>query len=337
MTSSAIVCLCGVPAAGKSSLARYLLARGPDKLRVALLAPAIRLWHICFDEVFLQLKRESGSEEFDPEVWHRARKRVLQAVETYFGGKVGASAFNSIARCAQVGDPDDACVDIVLLDDNMHYRSMRRAYYRVAREARLAFCSICLPVTIATAVSRDAQRAAPHHVGRATIEAMAEALQWPEPERFPWEGSAIHVESWEQHGTGVDDADEAPWEPAFWAQLCDALRSPVEAEATGGLEAAARAMLSAASAAQTAESVGHQLDIRLRRIITAHMKSADVLALPCAARALRAKAVSERKKETLMMCKQRLAADANGDGEGDVEAAVDELELQFASGLKFEP
>ena len=91
MASSAIVCLCGVPAAGKSSLARYLLARRPDKLRVALLVPAVRLWHICFDEVFLQLKRESGSEEFDPEVWHRARKRVLQAVETYFGDKVGAS------------------------------------------------------------------------------------------------------------------------------------------------------------------------------------------------------------------------------------------------------
>ena len=377
--TSALVCLCGLPAAGKSTLARHILVVGAGRLLSALGAPGVRLWHICFDDVFAALQREQGAADFDPELWHRARERALLTVNAYFLKRAGTTALEAVASCASAGNTDDAsCIDVLLIDDNMHYRSMRRAYYKVAREAQLAFCAICLPVAIEEAVARDARRQPPHHVGRVTIEVMAQALQWPEPERFPWEGVAIRLEEWSvgtqppmstaSAAPSVDEAAatangsdgrgevtalptpcppppsaptaaaatppapaaSAPWEASFWRELAEAIEEPVEAEATTGIEAAARAMLASASAAETAESVVHQFDLRLRKIVTAQMKSAEVLSLGGKERAAFAKLISERKKEALFSCKRQLALSE----EGESDAAVDTIEQQFAIALR---
>lgn len=298
-----------------------------------------------------------------------------------------------------------SCIDIVLIDDNMHYRSMRRAYYKVAREAQLAFCTICLPLPVVEAVARDARRSPPHHVGRATIEVMAEALQWPDPDRFPWEGTAIRLEHWQVSKPAADalstirgtvaeredggassqmlaaapstaqsldvlpppaplpalpsppPAPPAPlapaldtldasavaparseisisvWEIDFWEALASAVASPVEAEPTTGIEAAARAVLASASAAVTAESAVHQFDLRLRRHVTAQMKAHEGLALGPPQRAAFAKLVAERKKEALHTCKRRLAELAVAE-DADADTVMDGIEQQFAMGLR---
>ena len=183
-SSGALVLLCGLPAAGKSTLSQLLLDVGPERLRAPLRAAGIRVWHVCFDAILERLEKDAGSSEgFRPELWHAARELALRATREHFStGSTGSpSALESVARVASSGAPP--WTDVLVIDDNMHYRSMRRAFYRVAREARLAFCHVCLPVALADAVERDAARLPPQRVGRATIELMAETLQWPDPQR----------------------------------------------------------------------------------------------------------------------------------------------------------
>ena len=404
--AGAVVCLCGLPGAGKSTLARHVLAVGAERLRAALRVQGLRLWHLCFDDALAALQKEAGASDFDPELWHRARELALHAVHALFLFRSGTKALEAIARSSMAGNAEAAsCIDIVLLDDNMHYRSMRRAYYKVAREAQLAFCTICLPLPVVEAVARDARRSPPHHVGRATIEVMAEALQWPDPDRFPWEGTAIRLEHWQVSEPAADvlstirgtvteredggassqmlaaapstaqpldvlpppaplpalpsppPAPPAPlapaldtldasavaparseisisvWEIEFWEALASAVASPVEAEPTTGIEAAARAVLASASAAVTAESAVHQFDLRLRRHVTAQMKAHEGLALGPPQRTAFAKLVAERKKEALQTCKRRLAELAVAE-DADADRVMDAIEQQFAMGLR---
>jgi hypothetical protein len=390
--AGAVVCLCGLPGAGKSTLARHVLAVGAERLRAALRVQGLRLWHLCFDDALAALQKEAGASDFDPELWHRARELALHAVHALFLFRSGTKALEAIARSSMAGNAEAAsCIDIVLLDDNMHYRSMRRAYYKVAREAQLAFCTICLPLPVVEAVARDARRSPPHHVGRATIEVMAEALQWPDPDRFPWEGTAIRLEHWQVSEPAADvlstirgtvteredggassqmlaaapstaqpldvlppPAPLAPaldtldasavaparseisisvWEIDFWEALASAVASPVEAEPTTGIEAAARAVLASASAAVTAESAVHQFDLRLRRHVTAQMKAHEGLALGPPQRTAFAKLVAERKKEALQTCKRRLAELAVAE-DADADRVMDAIEQQFAMGLR---
>ena len=110
-----------------------------------------------------------------------------------------------------------------------------------------------------------------------------------------------------------------------------AMASPVEAEPTTGIEAAARAVLASASAAMTAESVIHQFDLRLRRHVAAQMKPSEGLALGPSQRTAFAKLVAERKKEALHTCKRRLAELAEG---ADADTVMDAIEQQFAMGLR---
>lgn len=401
--AGAVVCLCGLPGAGKSTLARHVLAVGAERLRAALRVQGLRLWHLCFDDALAALQKEAGASDFDPELWHRARELALHAVHALFLFRSGTKALEAIARSSMAGNAEAAsCIDIVLLDDNMHYRSMRRAYYKVAREAQLAFCTICLPLPVVEAVARDARRSPPHHVGRATIEVMAEALQWPDPDRFPWEGTAIRLEHWQVSEPAADvlstirgtvteredggassqmlaaapstaqpldvlpppaplpalpsppPAPPAPlapaldasavapalseisisvWEINFWEALASAVASPVGAEPTTGIEAAARAVLASASAAVTAESAVHQFDLRLRRHVTAQMKAHEGLALGPPQRTAFAKLVAERKKEALQTCKRRLAELAVAE-DADADRVMDAIEQQFAMGLR---
>lgn len=371
-----LVLLCGLPAAGKSTLARQLLSDGASELRKRLKLPGVRVWHLCFDDVLARLQAERGATGFDPELWHEARARALSATRAHLGeaaiaaraartqvpgssllmrtaagcregmgtaaagegvgaagtsegvgvgsssgGLIAASkdistagdgaiptssaarralaptALDGLAACSADGEPSASrgWFDVVLVDDNMHYRSMRRAYYRVAREARASVCTLCLPIDTASAVARDAERPEPHRVGQSTITMMAETLQWPEPEKHPWEQGSITLAP-----------PPAPLESdKLWDALAQAATRLVAVEPMTGAEAEARAALLAAAAAQTAESALHQLDLRLRKAITAHMRSGETQALPAAERAALGKLLSERKTAALQACKRR--------------------------------
>ena len=378
--AGAIVALCGLPAAGKTTLAQRMLSEGGlDTLRCALNLPAVRLWHLSFDAVQQALEAESGALAFDPELWRAARGRVLAATRSHFGGDHGAPPLRELAAstssaaaaaassgggggssssCRPAESAEVVAFDIVLLDDNLHYRSMRRAYYRIARDARLAMSVVCLPVDVEVAVERDARRVGAARVGAPTIRVMSDALQWPDPVRHPWEEGCVTADELQ---LGLDD-------DARYASLCSrlaaVLSAPVRAEPPTGEAAEVRASEAAASAALTAESVLHQLDLRLRRATAAAVRDAHEGSGAGAAtgprereaRAALGKLLAVRKREALTLAKRRLAAVAAGNeattaphaagtaaedaavaaelrAEAQAEA-VDQIEIEFALGLR---
>ena len=325
----ALVLLCGLPAAGKSTLAARLLSDGPSALRAALGGGDVRVWHLCFDRLLLDLQAARGVERFDPELWHEARARALGAVHEFFGRATDESAAATDAAAADGDAPPPLELlapsertnggaappfEVVVVDDNLQYRSMRKPYHRVARAGGLAICTVCVRVDLEVALARNRARGPAERVPEATVRQMAEALQWPSSDQ-PWEGRAL----W--------PAADAP---PPWAELADALRErapPPFEEGERAREAAA-----AASAAETAASAAHQLDLRLRRTMAARMAAAA--ALPPAERAALAQLLTAEKKRALALARARLGGGEPLGGaataEEAVEAAVDELEAAFA-------
>ncbi|KAL3922356.1 MAG: hypothetical protein SGPRY_004589 [Prymnesium sp.] len=189
-----LVLLCGLPAAGKSGFASRLVGEA-EGLALLLRRPRISLFHLSFDDVLRKLSEERGVERFEPSLWHEARELILGATRAHFDRTPHTIAPPSSRTLAELGVCrtvcDDACgersFDVVLLDDNMQYRSMRRQFYQVARATGLGLCTICFPIDPEQAVVRDDKRQGAARVGASTIRLMARTLEWPRPEQFQWE------------------------------------------------------------------------------------------------------------------------------------------------------
>ena len=91
---------------------------------------------------------------------------------------------------------------------------------------------------------------------------------------------------------------------------------------------ASRVAGAAASAAQTASSAAHQLDLRLRKTTSELMRR--LAALPAAQRGALARVLSELKKQVLLRRKERwVQRGAPGELDEELEAASDELHAAF--------
>ena len=89
--------------------------------------------------VFVRRRRPSDEEgrrrrpkktKFDPEGWKRARK----------------ACFEALRAALDDDDDEEKNAKMVILDDTMHYKSMRREAYRYAREFRAAFIVVHVDV-----------------------------------------------------------------------------------------------------------------------------------------------------------------------------------------------
>ena len=195
-----VVCLCGAPAAGKSSLARALC----DELSRPRLVSAV--YHISFDEIERSsatavsepaLRRRDGDAErcgaaqaaqFDPVVWAAARESGLAQLrqrlrsarpparpaghgtlwcqheacllETEPWPTVAALAAHELeAHSGQCcAGTEAAGAELVLVDDNMHLRSMRQACYRLAAEEGAAFVTVHVSAALSQLLRRNAAR-----------------------------------------------------------------------------------------------------------------------------------------------------------------------------------
>ena len=308
----ALCVLCGLPGAGKSTLAAHLLESAPRELSRAL-GRRVRVWHVCFDTVVEALETERGASAFDPEIWHDARRLVLASTRRHFSAADASAArpatrpLPQLGRCAPADDEDGAApFELVVLDDNMVYRSMRRAYWRVARDLGLGYATLACRAPLDVALARNAGRAAP--VAEATVRHMAEVIEWPE-------SGGAHA--WEAH-VPHDEPAGVPWAP-----LARALSAPPPPSAEPSAEA------SSSAAAATAASAAHTLDLRLRRAAALHLGSADAARLEPSARAALARALSDQKKT--LLARARAARAGHGAEEAAAACDADVLDAAFAA------
>ena len=160
-----LLALAGLPAAGKSTITRALLAREDER--------AVKI--VSFDD---DLDRAGAFDAWSPETWHAARAASLDRLR---------------AACALPRDPHRTRPRIVVADDNNPLRSMRHELYQLARDAGWAYATGHVDCGVAECERRNAAREGRARVPDETIAKMAGELERPQPERKGWERFSVTV------------------------------------------------------------------------------------------------------------------------------------------------
>ena len=69
--------------------------------------------------------------------------------------------------------------NIILLDDNFYYKSMRHVFYKVAQEERLYFGQLLMKTPVETCLERNKYRVGSENVPETVIHRMNEIFEWP--------------------------------------------------------------------------------------------------------------------------------------------------------------
>ncbi|XP_061763582.1 L-seryl-tRNA(Sec) kinase [Nerophis ophidion] len=251
--------LCGLPAAGKSSLSRTLcLSASRSGWRVAV----VHYDELIPDQAFHAREPEEQTE------WKLHRHAVLQRIEEFL--KNPKTSLELPGGCRIEGAAWERCIRplldpplghqaplLFLLDDNFYYPSMRYEVYQLARKYSLGFCQVHVQCCLESCVSRNNSR--PRPVPAEVLVAMEKRLVRPNPRKNQWEAKSVSVEATDD----VSECDVQNVLELIWSALNDPL-SPVE-DNTEQKEADRQ---------KCAASVVHQADQACRRLVSEAMKKA---------------------------------------------------------------
>lgn len=302
--SCALLVLCGLPAAGKTSLAQQIVEHAValrTQLRQEDVAagaaapsrqPAVEVVRVTFDDWLWRTGGE-GNEPgcFSPDMWQHSRQQALAAVAASAAapspaGEVAVAGGRRGDGPPQAGAPTSphaTCQQqllpfrLVLVDDNMQYRSMRRDVYVLARDRRLAYLQLHVACDLAVALARNAERDGLRRVPPAVLERMAGAFEAPQPGRHGWEAATLTVDT--SRPTSSSLAVAQLWDMLWsaWGAAPPLLPTAEELEQSR-LEA---------RLAVAASSV-HGLDLRTRKLVSEAVAHAAAAERPLVAQRLNA-------------------------------------------------
>lgn len=261
-----LLVLTGLPGAGKTSAARALVDAATHEL--------LRVARVTFDDVEREVARRAGSPAGDEHrlaVWRQARaesiRRVKRALRAPSGDDDAHAASDGAGGAGGAGRGDGAPRDtVVVVDDNMHLRSMRHALYCHCRDVGAAFLQVLLDVPLPVALARNEAREAPQRVPEHVVRRMSESLQPPRGD-----GTAA---GWERGVSVVLDVAELSVE-AVAAALLEHARGAF-GNVPPPLEREDRARMERDRAA-TARSAAHAVDLALRGAVKESVAAAKAI------------------------------------------------------------
>uniref|UniRef100_A0A5S6Q9E5 L-seryl-tRNA(Sec) kinase n=1 Tax=Trichuris muris TaxID=70415 RepID=A0A5S6Q9E5_TRIMR len=182
----AIVVLIGLPGAGKTFLCRRII----DIFEMDDGIGKVDVMHVCYDDIIQDWKNQ-----------HDVRREILECVRSFCNS---AAAIRLLERPVTVSDSTWRHFEItarlrvsansriiILIDDNMHLRSMRHSFYLLAREREVGFGQIAILADVAVTVRQNALRRDGVRVDEDVIFNMAEKMQLPDASRFHWERNTL--------------------------------------------------------------------------------------------------------------------------------------------------
>ncbi|XP_077311713.1 L-seryl-tRNA(Sec) kinase [Lithobates pipiens] len=225
--------LCGLPGAGKSTLAAALKEKAsPAAHTIVSLSYDEILAEEAFEGESLRESREvscqspeSGGREHS--LWKQDRQQLLQCLEHLIvsmssrtllqaPSDVKDSLWRRFCQCLASQGLISAsssnsgfqhfCINPVhfplffILDDNFYYQSMRYEVYQLARKHSLGFCQLYLQCSTESCLQRNKDRQ--HPVMDRTILLMERKIEKPNPEKNTWEENSLFLDS---SGGGIVD------------------------------------------------------------------------------------------------------------------------------------
>ncbi|KAK6328066.1 hypothetical protein J4Q44_G00000440 [Coregonus suidteri] len=211
--------LCGLPAAGKSTLARAVNSHTVER---RWRSAVISYDDLIPDDAFNVKEVEDEEDMTRPQTqtkWKLHRQAVLQCVEQFLQSptelgqltpnayQIDRDAWRRLLHAAQVygtsvgssqaypspldGPPPPPLV--ILLDDNFYYPSMRYEVYQLARKHSVGFCQVYVQCPVEACVRRNQLR--PQPLPSDVIVEMAKRMEPPNPRRNPWEQNSVTLDS----------------------------------------------------------------------------------------------------------------------------------------------
>ena len=353
-----LLTMCGLPGAGKSTLARAVAARAEsDGIRVSL---------VSFDDVERRLASEKSEASasrgddaggptpgFDAATWKAARVEALVTVERLLLCEAEAENVDEDGG----GEKDHRRRALIIADDNFYYAGMRQQCHRVACRARAAYAQLFVSISVAQAHKRNESRDKNDVVPRDALERMADQFEPPAAEVYRDDDGEAGAEddasentravrAFERDATVTVAAERLGFTPAgvnasdvndVWLRVREKWTRPATLV---GLSSEALEDRRRLGSAANAASAAHALDTRSRRVLSSAMASAaanDAFAgMTKQARGALSGALNDARRE--MVDAVRAAAKANaaakiqikttardgeddGEGDGDVGGA----------------
>ncbi|ETI49398.1 hypothetical protein PPTG_02813 [Phytophthora nicotianae INRA-310] len=301
LCDAVLVLVSGLPAAGKTTLAKHLAAHSSTPSRL--------YERISFDDLYDQMASEDTSSkpaEFDPEQWKVCQRdmvvRVTRRLEELKASDTSKAATPQL---------------VLLVDDNFQYRSQRKRFFQLSTELNCGFGLVYVNVSGDICRERNASRNKGARVPDETFQRMVTVFEPPNGDQNPWEVNTCELTS----SSDVSDIEE----------LMDTLVQQADKELKERrwlhIEKTKEKAQQRRDRLATQRSVLHRVDLQLRQWISAQLQDEVVLSrgIP---KAQLASQLNQRRKKFLESLK-RSPSDIAASFPEDIDQVVVSLVLRF--------
>ncbi|CAI5734387.1 unnamed protein product [Hyaloperonospora brassicae] len=306
-SNAVLVLVCGLPAAGKTTLVKQLVATRTTW-------PSLIYERMSFDDLYEHQVSEIGissqPSEFDAGAWKTSQQEMVRRASERLQEHASTKTDESKRRL------------VLLVDDNFPYRSQRKRYFHLATDLNCGFGVLYMNVAVATCRERNANRGKDRNAGTRiadeVFERMVTRFEAPNGRQNAWEVITSEVKE-TGDGYDVDDVMNALIQRAnLELHRRRLLQVRVQEDATQ----------QHCDRLSTQQNVLHLVDLRLRQWISAQLQDGTTLP-PGTSKSQFASQLNRRRKDYLAIVKHSYDNDSDRRQEESVETVLASLLHRF--------